>query len=65
MSGNNLLDGRTRNEATGRIRQDRADRKELQSAKKFGTLRRGCEATRRRPASQNTGRTATHDVAAA
>jgi hypothetical protein len=26
MSGNNPLDGRTRNEATGRIRQDRADR---------------------------------------
>jgi hypothetical protein len=26
MSGKNPLDGRTRNEATGRIRQDRSDR---------------------------------------
>ena len=66
MSGNNPLDGRTRNEATGRIRQDRTDRTvpsireenpdfapEVRSDATLGRLR------------QITGRTAIHDVAAA
>jgi hypothetical protein len=66
MSGRNPLDDRTRNEATGRIRQDRSDRTVgsireeipgfapgIRSDATLGHLR------------ETTGETAIHDVAAA
>jgi hypothetical protein len=66
MSGKNPLDGRTRNEATGRIRQDRSDRTVASIREEIPDfapgVRRDATLGRLR---EMTGRTAIHDVAAA
>ena len=67
MSGKNPLDGRTRNEATGRIRQDRSDRTVASIREEIPDFAPGVRRRSRRSAvsREMTGRTAIHDVAAA
>ena len=66
MSGRNPLDGRTRNESTGRIRQDRSDRTVSSIREEIPDFAPGfrIDATLGY-LREVTGETAIHDVAAA
>ena len=66
MSGENPLDGRSRNPATGRIRQDRSDRTEASIREEIPDFAPGVRSDATLGYLRDlSGETAIHDVAAA